>query len=539
MTVAAPYDRAPTSPSRPYGVVVFVSVLLLIVATVFILFVPGISFAVRAPDVDLVVNTTATVVAGGVAALAWIRFREADEVHELFQASAFLTLAIGGYLAILLAVSDLGARFGFSLSDPGQVPTYLWIVQRFIAAVLFVIGGWVGQRWVMRTPRKPFLVVLGPAVLLILISMVLLALADSLPRIRDLDSLAAAISSGAQIIDLGHVGSALALLEAAVAVLFVAAAYLFTRTYVRYGQRSVAYLVLGLLVAAIAQVHSLFLPTSYPGLLTSVDIFRILFYAILLLGVAAGARDDLRTLRRANDELRLLRDAAVQAATLQERARLAREIHDGLIQDLWLARLKTGQLVDVARLPQEAEVIGSELADALDTALVEARQALTSLAPPTDPGSSLTSSITRLAGELSVRLDPEIDVDLPAELPWIPATVDAELLRIIGEAVINAGKHADATLVQISARVEAGRFHVVVADNGRGFDAAKPQQGYGLRSMRERAALIDAELTVRSRPLDGTLIEVSVPIEPPSEASGIEGPDRGRTSVAASHPSPS
>ena len=88
----------------------------------------------------------------------------------------------------------------------------------------------------------------------------------------------------------------------------------------------------------------------------------------------------------------------------------------------------------------------------------------------------------------------------------------AELLRIVQEALNNVRKHADATLVRVEADSHGGRLRVRVSDNGRGFDPAVVQSsGYGLRSMAERAEGVGASLRVDTRLQDGTRVEVLLP----------------------------
>jgi anti-sigma regulatory factor (Ser/Thr protein kinase) len=108
----------------------------------------------------------------------------------------------------------------------------------------------------------------------------------------------------------------------------------------------------------------------------------------------------------------------------------------------------------------------------------------------------------------------QTDVDpLPASLP---ARQQAELLRVIQEALTNVGKHADATMVRVRAAVDDEDVVVNVVDNGRGFDPeAGPTEGLGLRGMEERARLMGGELTVASKPSDGTTVSLRVPIEGP------------------------
>ena len=91
------------------------------------------------------------------------------------------------------------------------------------------------------------------------------------------------------------------------------------------------------------------------------------------------------------------------------------------------------------------------------------------------------------------------------------ARTEAEVLRIVQEALNNVRRHADATLVRVRTERRGTISRISVSDNGHGFDpAAVPAERYGLRGMRERAELIGATLDIRSRDRDGTRITVEV-----------------------------
>jgi signal transduction histidine kinase len=90
---------------------------------------------------------------------------------------------------------------------------------------------------------------------------------------------------------------------------------------------------------------------------------------------------------------------------------------------------------------------------------------------------------------------------------------EAELLRIVQEALNNVVRHADATVVRVRAGVVDSHVELVVGDNGSGFEPSEVREGsFGLASMRERALIIGGELTIDSRPQDGTRIRVTVPL---------------------------
>jgi len=207
----------------------------------------------------------------------------------------------------------------------------------------------------------------------------------------------------------------------------------------------------------------------------------------------------------------VLREADVARATADERARLAREIHDGMSQELWFAKLKQARLTAM-ELPDEARGLASEVADALESALAEARQAILALRPA--EGASFAEVLQRFVADFSDRFGIQAECSCDPSADDLPARVQAELLRIAQEALTNSRKHADPTLVRVGVGRQDGALRLTVTDNGRGFDpGAGAGSGYGLRSMHERAELIGARLTIDSGIQDGTRVTVDLPLE--------------------------
>ncbi len=127
-------------------------------------------------------------------------------------------------------------------------------------------------------------------------------------------------------------------------LVMMAAAILFRFSYVERGTPSDGFLAVGLVIMAFAELQSAFYPSVYTGLVTTADIMRLVAYGVLLLGIGTEQRADLRALRPAYTALDRLRVTEAERAALEERSRLAREIHDGLAQHLWFAKLKFERL---------------------------------------------------------------------------------------------------------------------------------------------------------------------------------------------------
>ena len=227
-----------------------------------------------------------------------------------------------------------------------------------------------------------------------------------------------------------------------------------------------------------------------------------------------------RLYRRLSHREEELEDFAARIIEAQEheRRRLAGEIHDGISQplvSLWYHLLAAEDAAD------EPERLARELAMAKQlatAALDDARAAIAGLRPSVLDDLGLAAGLESLARSLPV---PEVQVDLtPVTLP---AHVEVALYRIAQEALQNVVKHAHATSVTLALDEVDDEAVLRVADDGRGFDddhwgsgggrgVISPADSYGMASIRERAELVGARLTVVSHPGKGTTLEVAVPV---------------------------
>ena len=280
------------------------------------------------------------------------------------------------------------------------------------------------------------------------------------------------------------------------------------------------------MIAAFAEVQYAFYPGVYAGLVTTGDALRLLSFGVLLLGIHAEQRADLRALRRAYAALDRLRLTETERAALEERSRLAREIHDGLAQHLWFAKLKFERLA--AQVPDDARGLSSEVGQALDSAIVEARQAMVTMRTAIDQDMPLSDMIGRAIDDFGQRSGLRVEYQADGVPNAIPPRQQIELLRIIQEALTNVRKHADATVVRVKAEVMEGNLVVSVGDNGCGFDPGSAREdGLGLQGMEERARLMGGQLRISSAPSDGTLVEVTVPLILLTGVPGVGEPSSG------------
>jgi len=221
-----------------------------------------------------------------------------------------------------------------------------------------------------------------------------------------------------------------------------------------------------------------------------------------------------------------LYERSQELSVLQERSRLARELHDAVTQKLFSIRAHTRAAAvlaardpaDLARVRSEIDVIGTLGAEAH----AELRAVIDGLAPPDLEAAGLAGSMRGyvvLAGRAY-----GIPVTFTAaELPALGTPVEAALYRIGQEALHNALRHAGAGSVRVALSRSGRRVVLQVADDGHGFAPEMPSGGLGLASMRERAAAVGGALTVRSGPA-GTQVRMTVPIKAgPIKAGPIKG----------------
>ena len=278
---------------------------------------------------------------------------------------------------------------------------------------------------------------------------------------------------------------------------------------------SQAYLTLGLIIASFATIHTIAYPSVHPIEVSSGDLLWLAFGVILVAAIEAEARAMLSQLRAANAALEELREVDAERAALEERARVSRELHDGLAQNLWLAKLKAGRLAALPHLDPEAITLCDELSGAIDDGLAEARQAVMALRLGTDRSHApLCEVLHRVVDDFADRFGVRTEFECDHSRPGLRHRTEAEMLRIAQEALNNVRRHADATLVRVRFATHDGTVALTVGDNGKGFDVASlVDGGYGVAGMHERAALIHGRLTIDSRPLDGTQVTVEVPVD--------------------------
>jgi signal transduction histidine kinase len=204
-----------------------------------------------------------------------------------------------------------------------------------------------------------------------------------------------------------------------------------------------------------------------------------------------------------------------QLASAAERARIARELHDAISQDLFSLRLLAGGLRKAlpAGSPLHPQVEAME--QTATQTMHEMQALLLELRPVALDDAGLIPALEELCGAYRERLGVTVDADL--EPVQLAPQVEHAVLRVVQEALANAVKHAQPSRIRLRLEQQDGQVAVMVTDNGGGFDPelAEQQHGLGLGLMRERVAELGGTLQLTSTPGNGTSVRALLPAGPP------------------------
>lgn len=214
-----------------------------------------------------------------------------------------------------------------------------------------------------------------------------------------------------------------------------------------------------------------------------------------------------------------LAEERARLARAEERARLAREIHDTLAQGLTAIALHLeGGLHLLERDPARARDRLQRALTMTRESLEEARRSVLNLRSAPLAGKPLPEALGALARTFTSETGVRVYVRVVGKAT-LPLRVEAELFRIAQEALANVRRHARATEVAITLRVDGPLVRLAIRDDGQGFDRRARHAGrYGLLGMRERATVLGGRLRVENRLGRGTTIRATVPLSPEGEA---------------------
>ena len=238
--------------------------------------------------------------------------------------------------------------------------------------------------------------------------------------------------------------------------------------------------------------------------------------------INAFREDDLLVHQSLGDQIAIaienarLYDRSRELAILEERTRLARELHDSVTQSLFSVHCQAGAVAtylerDLARSRQELD----ELRRTAHEALQGMRALIFDLRPVSLKEAGLAAALRDQVEQLRRTGGPELLFEESGSCS-LPLRVEEHLYHIAQEALRNAIKHSRAQRITVSLAVEPECVELCVADDGRGFDpqslAADDRRSFGLIGLRERARLLNGSLDISSKPGEGTQVRVRVPI---------------------------
>jgi signal transduction histidine kinase len=219
--------------------------------------------------------------------------------------------------------------------------------------------------------------------------------------------------------------------------------------------------------------------------------------------------------RRLREQMEFIRQKIRSGAVLQERNRIARELHDNLEQELAGITMQLDLAVDCF---QQAPKVAQH---ALETArnmsrhsMLDARRSVWDLRCHLLEEGDLVSALRQTVQPSTPRDDVKVDVSVSGAPVRLPAAVEMNLLRIGQEAVANAIKHGNARVVNAVLHYDQDTVRLSITDDGRGFrpQDSTPSGHFGLLDMRERAHSMGSVLLVESEPEHGTKVAVEIPV---------------------------
>lgn len=395
------------------------------------------------------------------------RLRRRPLLSEVMLASALTVLAL----------SDLFFGTLPALGEPETTELAAWasVAGSMLGALLFVLAAFVPRT----RPRWPtFVVVAGAAGLAAALALTV-ALIGAHPAAAGQHLMAGQPLPGLRP------PQVLPVPQIVMAVLYGLATLGFLSRSQHFGDEFLGWLAVAGVLATASRLDYALYPALESDSDYTAEIFRLLFYVVLLVG----------SMREIWSYWRALSDAAV----LEERRRVARDLHDGVAQELaYLARN-----LDVLAGKAEGDTV-DRLRRAVERAQAESRRAIHALTAP--PGQALHSMLAGAASEIAERFNIQLEFDGVPDVHLSEPRAEA-LVRIACEAVTNAARHSGASLVRLSLTRDGQWVRLRVSDAGCGFNPAASGNGFGLISLHDRARSVGGDLRITSAPGHGSVVE--------------------------------
>jgi signal transduction histidine kinase len=450
--------------------------------TIFVSVLPFISFAYRSVEAHMAIETTAALTTAIAALLLHGRFRDSGRRSDLVLLSALALFAGTNLLfSVVPPIAGVDRAGGFSTWAPA--------IGRILAAVVFAWAAFASDEPVRHTRTTARRSLLAVAAVLAAVALLVAGLEPMLPSAIDPelspDSAARPRLVGAP---------AVLILQLVAALVYTAAAVGFLRRAERLREELSAWLAVAATIAAFARLNFFLFPSIYSEWVYTGDLLRLGFFAALCVGAAR--------------EIIALQRSRAQVAVLDDRRRMAREIHDGLAQELAFIATHARRLGPrtVGRHDEQLQLV-EQMRAAAERALDEARAAIDVLTLPRDEplGDALCRAAENVVERHGARVETRCDTKLV-----VPRSVRDAMVRIVREAANNAVRHGEARSLMVEAEGPSPTL-LRIADDGVGFDPGDVGRGFGLTSMRERAEALGGRLEITSAPGEGTTIAVWLP----------------------------
>jgi signal transduction histidine kinase len=447
--------------------------------TVLVSISSAISFAYRNVPLHVAVETAAALISTSAAQLAWGRFRQSLKQADLLLAGSLAVFAVTNLLfSAIPAITD---------SEPGSFATWAPAGGRLLGAALLAASAMVSDRVLRHPMRDSRRLIAAIGGVLGVLTLAVVVGGDALPKAVPADLSPDAGSHprvvgppvvlGSELLSMGLLGVA--------AVRYARVADVRHDGYAQW-------LAIAATLGAFSRLNFFLFPSLYSPYFYTGDVLRLGFFTALAIGGLL--------------EMRRLRRTLASAAVLEERERIARDIHDGVAQDLAFILQQGRRLAAEPGAPRRLD----SLVAAAEAALDECRHAIAALTRSGDEAlaEALTLTAVETAGREGAEVETRIDTDVS-----VTAVTQEALLRVMREAIINAVRHGRAGTVTVEFRSDPA-LQLEVTDDGSGFDVASAMSApgrMGLRSMQARIKAIGGELDIQSRPGEGTRVVVTLP----------------------------
>jgi signal transduction histidine kinase len=446
--------------------------------SVAIILIPSLKFAYRSQSSHIMLETATAMIAVIAAVLVWGRFKNSGSMSDLLLLVGLCFFSLPKFI-----VPYIGDAFA---ADTSRFSAWAMLVASVVGSALFTYAAFLPERRLAHPRQEAAVVGLVSVAGAIAIGAILAANSTMLQLGLDPSVSNASYPKFAApgIVSFQLIGL----------VFFGLAAIGFTNKAEWTGDEFTSWLGASAALSSFSRLNYVFFPSLHTEWVYPADILRLTAYLLILFGAAR--------------EIRRNQQGLARAAILDERRRMARELHDGLAQELAFIVTRTRELAE--GLVETNSQSLRRLCAAGERALDESRRAITALSAPMDE--SFESAVVQTVEEVASRAGTRTDIVVDPEID-VPASMKEALLRVLREAVANASRHGGATRVHVEVRNGDG-LRLLIRDDGSGFDTElveRESDGYGLTTMAERVHALGGELRISSQPEAGTEVEVVVP----------------------------